>query len=97
MFTGDGYMEPDKSAFHQTLFSISDLANGLHTVKLANNPNGDKVFVDLDWATIMTGDGDATNPNYDVWVDNTHGNWTYERGWIAGNGDLNAQYINETF
>jgi hypothetical protein len=97
IFTGDGHAEGVNEAFNQTLFTIAGLADGLHTVKLANTPTGGGGYVDLDWATIMTGDGNAASPNSDVWVDDTHGNWTYDKAWTAGSGGLSAQYINETF
>jgi hypothetical protein len=88
--------------FNQTLFGTS-LAPGLHNIALTNTPApttpNTSWFVDLDWAVIEAGDGDNTTTSADFWMDDTHPNMTYSKGWIQGNDALHllGEYWNHTF
>jgi hypothetical protein len=86
--------------FNQTLFGMGGLTPNLHTVSLANTPSSSGTFyVDLDWAVIEAGDGDATSTNSDFWMDDQHPNITYDSNWGKGDNSVGllGQYWNHTF
>jgi hypothetical protein len=83
--------------FNTTLFSASSLAYGMHQVKLANTPKtGGTFYMDIDWAVVELGDGDAKTSNTDSWVDDAAQNFTYGAGWTVIKNDLSSQYLDST-
>jgi hypothetical protein len=94
-FTGNGGGKGD--VFNTSLFGLSGLAAGTHTVKLTNDAGTAGTYVDLDWAVVTLGDGHTGSPNDDVWVDDAAGNWTWGTNWAPGTNDLSPQYYQSTF
>jgi hypothetical protein len=96
--SANGHTDVNPGVFNASLYSVGGLTYGTHEVVMMNTPGPAGGYVDLDWAVVEIGDGDATTSNTDIWLDDTASNFTYGAGWAAGvPSNLSPQYYNSSF
>jgi hypothetical protein len=80
-FSASSHTNNPKGEFNVSLFEVTDLPFGQHTITMSNTPHAGTGFVDLDWVNIIIGDNIPDTPNNDIWLDNTSKNFTWHDGW----------------
>jgi hypothetical protein len=95
--SANGHTDLGAGVYNVTLYSSGSLPYGTHEIAFTNTPGPAGGYVDLDWAVVEIGDGDATTPNTDFWLDDSAANFTYGDGWGAAQSNLSPQYYNNSF
>ncbi|KZS92687.1 hypothetical protein SISNIDRAFT_486205 [Sistotremastrum niveocremeum HHB9708] len=96
-FTGSGFS--DNNVFQTLLYNNTALPLGTHVLTIANGNDPNK-FVDIDWITFTSGDGNSSSAGVTTTLDDATSNFTYlpsVDAWPSqANNNLAPQYFNST-